>query len=180
MKELDLGQAASFAMGEWQRDCVCTHEAGHVVACIRYGIQFEKATCVPDGDTQGSVSIMRDPVVVDRIVQRLTKSQYIVALLAGYAAQIENGQHEENAMIGSGPDFETVRVLIRDCPETLESWKEKARAFCRRQAPAIKAIEAALIEHGTLTYQEAIDRIPLGPTEDLSESDFKESTLRGI
>ncbi|MCK6501444.1 MAG: hypothetical protein L6Q38_18355, partial [Nitrospira sp.] len=139
------------------------HEAGHVVACIRFGLMHNGATIKPGTNREGAyLGVVSHEVNHefpadfddDREIGRQTRRALIIAL-AGYAAELTAGQDKQTARGGASSDFEQAEVILGG-PVTLD-WIEKARAFVRRPRnwKAIEMMAAELLDRESLDAEEA-------------------------
>ncbi|MDP1725534.1 MAG: hypothetical protein Q8M15_02030 [Bacteroidota bacterium] len=81
------------------------HEAGHAIACLELGIPFKEISIIPNDDTVGRVllcecELVRQLEEDDTSIVRLEAEKYIVALLAGLAAQTKFDSSSNRKMAG--------------------------------------------------------------------------------
>jgi len=82
---------------------------------------------------------------------------HLVSLLAGYAAEIRMApDHEQEARMGAGSDFEKAGQLISKFfpSDSLEEWQDRAAAYVDEHWTAIGAVAGDLIENGTVPGDE--------------------------
>jgi hypothetical protein len=123
------------------------HEAGHVVAMIRLGVEHAFATLVRSEDWAGYVQGEGRPEKKSGAEAQTT------AHCAGYAACVVAGFGEERASEGCGNDFDKAQDLIDFWQMgSLTDWQTKAVEFMSRpeNVRAVDILAAHLLKHTTL------------------------------
>ena len=141
------------------RRSVAIHEAAHAVAFHRAGFDPYRVTIVPDHDrgTEGTASQLDGPRLfrnaAGELCQDLVDSRaLIVSLLAGLAANLEDGEPEDRAAIGAGSDVEDARHYLQrwGLEWSFEDAMRAAHESVRKEWPVIEAVAAELLERETL------------------------------
>jgi hypothetical protein len=114
------------------------HEAGHVVARYRHGLQLGSVTIEPDF-MAGTLGVARGEEANGS--EELGAVEVLVSC-AGYAALMAAGFEEAQALMGADQDFEEAQALI-DFWQTEDLEVHKVRAVDFMRAPEnIKAVRA--------------------------------------
>jgi ATP-dependent Zn protease len=156
---------------------VAYHEAGHAVAELAYGRQFEYVTIVPDGEFLGQVHVGEEwsksfarKKEENEGTGLIDLGSLVCSMLGAFAEKEVTGRfNNRHARLDS--DFTDGTLSQRDLfshwagyrpikpPRTAEHlWlaaRGEANAIVSLFWPAIEAIAKALLEKKTLTYDEA-------------------------
>ena len=130
------------------------HEAGHVVAHLRLGIDQDQATIVsktaPGGQWIGAVAAEG----AQHVWNKEQAGPMVLAFAAGYAALVAAGYSDDAARIGADDDFEQAAHLIDfwGLVGGFEAWLMQAVEFMRRpeNVAAVAMIADHLLQHETL------------------------------
>lgn len=124
------------------------HEAGHVVANVRFGIAIGLATIIPRDNALGEAT---NEETLNYDEERAV--QEILVLCAGYAACFACGLRESDALAGAGDDFDRAQEIIDGWKlGTLDEWKGKAYLMMleSRNLNAVCLVASKLDEHKKL------------------------------
>lgn len=125
------------------------HEAGHAVVAYRFGHLASSLTIVPDPATGILGSVQTEGEWGDGS----TDWEQIVVLFAGSAAH--RVFTSSASRLGSGQDDEKAVQLLQFQPVgARKKLRAKALAMIKKNWPQIAAVATALVEAGTLTYDE--------------------------
>lgn len=126
------------------------HEAGHVVAAMRLGIEQREVTILQDEWSAGAATGEGLTHVWSREQAESMAQMYC----AGYAALVVAGYDEARATLGCGSDFEQVELLKSEwnLAAGIEEWKTAAVALMGKaeNKRAVQVVADHLIAHKTL------------------------------
>jgi hypothetical protein len=121
------------------------HKAGHVVACVRFQIPCDRILVL--GENPSNVSYMQgdyyDLVGDRKRINRERAEQSVIALLAGYAAQVKyNPRGTAKALQLSSADFTRAKGILGEIAPNLnfESFRHQARDLVNENWAAIEGI----------------------------------------
>ena len=150
-------------MNNTRRSSVAIHEAAHAIASHRAGLVPWMVTIIPDEEA-GTAGVSHDldgPVTYLNEAREECQTEensrsYLVSLLAGLAANLENGDDPEEAALGAASDTEKAHDFIQVWGPawTYDDAMGAAREFVRREWRAIQAVADELLEHETLDDEE--------------------------
>jgi len=135
------------------------HEAAHAVADHRAGFNPIGVTIVPDHDrgTEGAEHQLDGPRLYLNAVGELCQDSddsraFIVSLLAGLAANLEDGQPADEAALGAEGDVEDAQDRLQQwgLEWSLDDAMRAAREFVQREWRVIEAVAAELLDRETL------------------------------
>lgn len=136
---------------------IAYHEAGHAVADLRFGFKPAGVSVIPRAGTLGAAQCLDDDhydLARENGARVLIPNpdrgaKVVVALLAGYAAEVHHrpGSRAE-ARFGACDDFERARDILRSLGRkpALASSLRKARAFVAANWKAIDCVARDLAE----------------------------------
>lgn len=164
---------------EYQREMTAYHEAGHVVAYYLLGVPFEFVTIVANERFLGCVRPLAGVQLwydqaYERRLRRDTSTaedidrarRHAIILAAGPMASVRADGDDENLEIGSDRvQFDDMMKIIPTGNDPLATgdyltvrdnlWKEAARLWeCAGNWRAVCAVAEALLDAGTLTYEQ--------------------------
>ena len=144
------------------------HEAGHVVALIRFDLGCGYASIMPIDETAGFVTIHL------HAENKREAEARAVSCCAGYAARIVAGDTEELAAFGCDNDFDSANKLIEDWGlDNLVTFKVKAVDMLRlpENVKAVDLIALHLLKRGRLDseYMQVLVEVVDGES---TEADF--------
>ena len=138
------------------RELVAYHEAGHAVAECRFDFTNSVVTIKPQGNTLGhSAPLDSWNDWADLPPNENGRKDFIITLLAGYAAQVNRGGKVAPARAGAVSDILLAKGAMRN-RERLSDWLPRATAFVkqRRNWKAIQLVAAELLKLETLQGDE--------------------------
>jgi ATP-dependent Zn protease len=147
---------------------VAVHEAGHAVAAVHYGIDFDHVTIIPNAEFHQGGRVKLNPVP-EYASSSKTKNDppairfwenYLVMTLAGPAAHKKRHPHAHWGGYAIGDIGQASRLIEdmhsdRDVRNAYYKYIEaRAKAFVETYWYAIEAVATALVERGTLSDEE--------------------------
>lgn len=169
---VDLSVIAQGGTGDDKRK-IAVHEAGHLVAHMRLGIDQEGATIVPKNMPGGRRAGAVVAAGVEHVWNKEEAGPMVLAFCAGYAAVVAAGYSDDDARTGTGDDFEQAAHLIDywGLPGDLESWLPQAVELMRRPE---NVVAVTLVARHLLRHQ-ALDSDYLGALVDLADGKITEA-----
>jgi ATP-dependent Zn protease len=139
------------------------HESGHAVAHEEFKFISAGVTIIPDKKEHslGCAHSLdsQDYFRPGRTVDAKLAGQAVIALLAGYAAQVEyDPASKAQAVVGASDDFakaaEIIGILKRlGQTKDIKIWQREARDFVKKHWKAIEMVARELLEVKTLDGQ---------------------------
>lgn len=145
------------------------HEAGHAVAAIKLGISFDFVTVVPDdisvahvhGLSQSVPDYASHPDTKDEPKSLAFWERWLVVTMAGPAAHKKRHPYAHPwgyAFSDRGELFRLTRDIHRGSEDVRHAYegyiRARAKELVEREWPSIEAVAAALVERGTLSYDD--------------------------
>jgi ATP-dependent Zn protease len=139
------------------------HESGHGVADSEFEFNLDFITIIPNKRNHslgcaGSLD-SQDYFRPDGTVDAKRAGEAIIALLAGYAAQVEyDPASKAEAVIGASDDFAKAADIIGTLKKLgqtkdIRIWQREARDFVKKHWKAIEMVARELLEVKTLDGQ---------------------------
>jgi ATP-dependent Zn protease len=134
------------------------HDAGHGVAYSEYKFNLAPITIIPNKRCAGSLD-GKDYFRLDGTVDAKRAGEAIVALLAGYAAEVKyDPASKSQAVIHAGDDFAKAADIIGTLKKLgqtkdIKIWQREADDFVKKHWKAIETVARELLEVKTLDGQ---------------------------